>query len=81
MPISSLSWTEIWDFLKSHYDVIDDVIITKIMVFDTICYDDQDSVYKYKPAFHFATTQYGHQMRFLILEIESETEFLAAVIT
>ena len=74
MPISSLSWTEIWDFLKSHYDVIDDVIITKIIVLDTIYYGDQDSVYISKPSFHFATTQYGHQLRFRILEIKSETE-------
>ena len=33
----SVSWAEIWEFSKSQRDIIDAVIISKIVVFEIIC--------------------------------------------
>ena len=37
---NSLSWTKLWEFLKWQSDIVDEVIITKIIVFDIPCYAD-----------------------------------------
>ena len=34
----SVSWAEIWEFSKSQRDIIHAIIISKIIVFDIICY-------------------------------------------
>ena len=73
---NSLSWAKIWEYSKSYCHVIDEVIITEIIVFDIIYVDwILDSAAKFNLFFNFTTTQYGRQMRSLaILETKSETE-------
>ena len=39
---------KVWEFSKSQHDIIDGVIITKMIVVDIICYVDYYSVAKFK---------------------------------
>ena len=44
----SVSWAETWELSKSQRDIIDDVIITKIIVFDIIRYVNHHSAAKFE---------------------------------
>ena len=48
-----VSWVEIWEFSESQLDIIDGVIITKIIIFVKICNVDYNSAAKFKlPSFY-----------------------------
>ena len=46
-PTEYESWAEIWEFSKSQRDIIDAVTISKIIVFEIICYVAYYSTAKY----------------------------------
>ena len=50
---STLFWAKIWKCSKSLCDVIDDVIIAKIVLFDKIWYVENDSAANFKSSFQF----------------------------
>ena len=70
---NGVSWAEVWEFSRLHRDIIDAVIMTKIIVLGITYYADNQSEDKFK----FWIFQYGRQIRRqAILENESETESL-----
>ena len=47
-PPWTVSWVNIWEFQRSQRDVVDDMIIAKMIIFDIICYVYWDSASKFK---------------------------------
>ena len=59
---NSESWAEIWEFSKLLCDIIDVIIITKVIVFDKILNINWLSFCSWIQTSNFTTIQYGRQM-------------------
>ena len=72
--VNTVSWAAIWEFSKSQRDIIDAVTISKIIVFDIICFVAYYSAAKFTLPIEQPSKK-DRQMRYqAILGTESETE-------